>query len=173
MTSRVYWVTDYHGSSVHCGFCTSLQLCQLVISCGSHSSSGSCASHGWFSCFLCLFWFLWFILFLWLLWVRVHNGTCALAPLNWMSWLFWLHVCYKNSIIKKVFNKRFLFLTSAMAVYALNETNCKICQNVQVLEIWNFTPAYMKWWTYVRKILSETKFLGCIDIKIFLPMLLR
>ena len=33
--------------------------------------------------------------------------------------------------------------------------------------------SYMKGWTYVRMIFSETKFLGCIDNKIFLPMVLR
>ena len=33
--------------------------------------------------------------------------------------------------------------------------------------------SYMKEWTYVRTIFSEIKFLGCIDNKIFLPMVLR
>ena len=41
----------------------------------------------------------------------------------------------------------------------------------------NFTPDYVKGWTYVRTyartILSEPKFLGCIDNQIFLPMVLR
>ena len=32
--------------------------------------------------------------------------------------------------------------------------------------------SYMKGWTYVRTIFSEIKFLGCIDNKIFLPMVL-
>ena len=43
----------------------------------------------------------------------------------------------------------------------------------------NFTPTYMKGLTYVRTtsvyvrtILSEPKFLGCIDNQIFLPMML-
>ena len=30
------------------------------------------------------------------------------------------------------------------------------------LEMQSFTPAYMKRWTYVRTILSEPKFLGCM-----------
>ena len=33
--------------------------------------------------------------------------------------------------------------------------------------------SYMKVWTYVRTIFSEIKFLGCIDNKIFLPMVLH
>ena len=33
--------------------------------------------------------------------------------------------------------------------------------------------SYIKGWTYVRTIFSEIKFLGCIDNKIFLPMVLR
>ena len=37
----------------------------------------------------------------------------------------------------------------------------------------NFTPAYMKGWMHIRTILSEPKFLGCIDNQIFLPMVLR
>ena len=36
----------------------------------------------------------------------------------------------------------------------------------------NFIPAYMKGLTYVRTIFSEPKFFGCIDYKIFLPMVL-
>ena len=35
------------------------------------------------------------------------------------------------------------------------------------------TLSYMKGWTYVRTIFSEIKFLGCIDNKMFLPMVLR
>ena len=45
-------------------------------------------------------------------------------------------------------------------------------QNARLLEVRNFTPAYMKGCTngrtYVRMILSETKFLGCVDNQIFL-----
>ena len=37
----------------------------------------------------------------------------------------------------------------------------------------NFTPAYMKGQIYIWTILSEPKFLGCIDNQIFLPMVLR
>ena len=44
------------------------------------------------------------------------------------------------------------------------------CRNARVLEMQNFTPAYMNGWTYVRMIFSEPKFLGCIDYQIFLPM---
>ena len=44
------------------------------------------------------------------------------------------------------------------------------------LETQNFTPAYMKEVDVrkdVRTIFSESKFLGCIDNQIFLPMVLR
>ena len=45
-------------------------------------------------------------------------------------------------------------------------------QTARLLEVRNFTPAYMKGWTYrrayVRMILSQPKFLGCIDNQIFL-----
>ena len=52
--------------------------------------------------------------------------------------------------------------------------SCAIyCRNARVLEMQNFTPAYMKGWTYVRTIFSEAKFLGCIVYQIFLPMVLR
>ena len=52
------------------------------------------------------------------------------------------------------------------------------CRNARVLEMQNFTPAYMKGWTYVRTysvrtIFSAPKFLGCIVYQIFLPMVLR
>ena len=51
-------------------------------------------------------------------------------------------------------------------------------RNVRVLEMQNLIPAYTKGWTYVgtyasRTIFSEPKFLGCIDCRIFLPMVLR
>ena len=50
------------------------------------------------------------------------------------------------------------------------------CRKERYLQ--NFTPAYMKGWTYVRTcpvrtIFSEPKFLGCIVYQIFLPMVLR
>ena len=35
-------------------------------------------------------------------------------------------------------------------------------RNTLVLEMQNFTPAYMKEWTYIRTIFSEPKFLGCM-----------
>ena len=52
--------------------------------------------------------------------------------------------------------------------------SCAIyCRNARVLEMQNFTSAYMKGWTYIRTIFSEAKFLGCIVYQIFLPMVLR
>ena len=46
-------------------------------------------------------------------------------------------------------------------------------RNARVFFNANFTPAYMKGSgrTYERMILSEPKFLGCIDNRIFLPFL--
>ena len=41
-------------------------------------------------------------------------------------------------------------------------------RNARVIEMQNFTPAYMKGGTYVRTIFSEPKFRG-----FFLPMVLR
>ena len=49
-------------------------------------------------------------------------------------------------------------------------------RNARVLEMQNFTPAFMNGWTYVRivrTILSELTFLECIAKQIFLPMELR
>ena len=51
------------------------------------------------------------------------------------------------------------------------------CRSTRVLEMQNFTPVYMKGWTYVRTyslqtIFSEPKFLGCIVYQIFLPMII-
>ena len=50
--------------------------------------------------------------------------------------------------------------------------------NARVLEMYNFTQAYMKGWTYVRTyfvrtIFSEPNFFGCVDYRIFLPFVLR
>ena len=47
------------------------------------------------------------------------------------------------------------------------------CRNARVLEMQNFTPPYMKGWTYVRTysvwtIFSEPKFFGCVDLPNFL-----
>ena len=49
-------------------------------------------------------------------------------------------------------------------------------ETLGLLKMQKFTPASMKGWTYVntvRTVLSEQKFLGCIDNQIFLPMVLR
>ena len=52
--------------------------------------------------------------------------------------------------------------------------SCAIyCRNARVLEMQNFTPAYMKGWTYVRTYFSEAKFIGSIVYQIFLPMVFR
>ena len=45
-------------------------------------------------------------------------------------------------------------------------------QNMHVLEMRNFHRLTWRWWTYGRTILSEPKYLGCIDNQIFLPMML-
>ena len=45
-------------------------------------------------------------------------------------------------------------------------------QNVHVPEMRNFHRLTWRWWMYGRTILSEPKYLGCIDNQIFLPMVL-
>jgi len=64
-----------------------------------------------------------------------------------------------------------LFITKSPGGYAIYRRNSR------ALEMQNFTPAYMKGWTWVRTdvrtIFSELKFLGCTDNHIFLPMVLR
>ena len=64
---------------------------------------------------------------------------------------------------------------SALLPFFVSESSCSHAiyrQNARLLEVRNFTQAYMKGCTYgrtyVRMILSETKFLGCIDNQIFL-----
>ena len=42
-----------------------------------------------------------------------------------------------------------------------------------LLAMKNLTLAYMKGWMYVTTMLSEPKFLGCIDNQLFLPMVHR
>ena len=49
-------------------------------------------------------------------------------------------------------------------------------RNARVLEMQNFTPAYMKRWTYVRTRTDDflrTKISRMIDNQVFLPMVLR
>ena len=61
----------------------------------------------------------------------------------------------------------FFFISKSPGGYAIYRGNAR------VLEMQNFTLPYITGWTYVRTygtILSEPKFLGCIDNQIFLPM---
>ena len=69
-------------------------------------------------------------------------------------------VIHVNVDIKIKSKKRMAFLLffiskspGACAIYR---------QNARVVEMQNFTPAYIKGWTYVRTIFSEPKFIGCI-----------
>ena len=66
------------------------------------------------------------------------------------------------------------FISKSPGGYAIYCRNAR----VHVLEMQNFTPAYMRRWTYlrmysVRTIFPEPKFLGCIPYQIFLPKVLR
>ena len=70
----------------------------------------------------------------------------------------------KLSRKKELASLLLFFISKSPGDYAI------YCRNARVLEMQNFTPAYMKGWTYVRTIFSEPKFLGCIDYQIFLPM---
>ena len=60
----------------------------------------------------------------------------------------------------------FLFLKVRVAMQFTTETREYLTREI-------LTLSYMKGWTYVRTIFSEIKFLGCIDNKMFLPMVLR
>ena len=46
-------------------------------------------------------------------------------------------------------------------------------RNARVLDCEIIPLSYIKGWTYIRTIFSEIKFLGCIDNKTFLPMVLH
>ena len=94
---------------------------------------------------------------------------------NWSSlfsflWLQ-LFLCYPRQCRLKS-KERIGFVVVALISESLGDSAI-YCRNARVLEMQNFTPAYIKGWTYVRTIFSETKFLGCIDYQIFLPMVLR
>ena len=60
----------------------------------------------------------------------------------------------------------FLFLEVRVAMQFTTETREYL--TCEILPLF-----YMKGWTYVQTIFSEIKFLGCIDNKIFLPMVPR
>ena len=95
---------------------------------------------------------------------------------NWSS-LFFLSLALALSLLStqtlKLSRKKELasllvfFISKSLGGHAI------YCRNARVLEMQNFTPPYMKGWTYVRTIFSEPKFRGCIVYQIFLPMVLR
>ena len=63
-----------------------------------------------------------------------------------------------------------------VVVFFISKNGCAIyCRKERYLQ--NFTPAYMKGWTYVRTysvrtIFSKPKFLGCRVYQIFLPIII-
>ena len=61
----------------------------------------------------------------------------------------------------------FLYISKSPGGYAFYR------RNAGVLEMQDFTPAYIIGWTYVRTIFSEPKLLRCIDNQMFLPVVLR
>ena len=100
---------------------------------------------------------------------------------NWSS-LFFLSLALALSLLStqtlKLSRKKEL---ASLLVFFISKSpggHAIYCRNARVLEMQNFTPPYMKGWTYVRTysvrtIFSEPKFRGCIVYQIFLPMVLR
>ena len=96
---------------------------------------------------------------------------------NWSPLFFLISISSSFSVIHanedfKIKSKE----SASLLLFFISKSpgSCAIyCRNARVLEMQNFTPAYMKGWTYVRTIFSEAKFLGCIVYQIFLPMVLR
>ena len=103
---------------------------------------------------------------------------------NWSPLFFTLALALSLSSmsIKRIkFNRKkepaLLLLFLSLKVREAMRFTAETYRNVRVLEIQNLIPAYTKGWTYVgtyasRTIFSEPKFLGCIDCRIFLPMVL-
>ena len=87
---------------------------------------------------------------------RRRFGNSFVAPVG--KWTWW--------------GKLSQVVLSGIVALSLLSTSRKK-ESARVREMQNFIPAYMKGWSYILTIFSETMFLGCIDYQIFLPMLLR
>ena len=71
--------------------------------------------------------------------------------------------------IKIQSNKIPVFAVVVAFFFFLKVQPCDLPPKRAVLDMRNFTPAYMKGWTYVRTIFAEPKLLGCIDNQISYP----
>ena len=80
----------------------------------------------------------------------------ALSLLSETMWILQLSRKKESALLLS------FFISRSLAIYR---------RNGRVLEMQNFTPAYMK--GYYVLIFLEPKFIGCIDNQIFLPIVLR
>ena len=106
-----------------------------------------------------------------------HCHKIFMFPTKLVPFVFYLSVSSPFSVIhvnvdiKIKSKKRMAFL---LFFISKGPGGCAIYrQNARVVEMQNFTPAYMKGWTYVRTIFSEPKFIGCIGNQFFSLMVLR
>ena len=88
------------------------------------------------------------------------------SPLFFISGSSSFFVIHANKDIKINSKERIGFV---VVVFYLKKSGWlyDVPPNARVLEMQNFTPAYLNGWTYVGTICSEPKFLGCIDYQIF------
>ena len=66
----------------------------------------------------------------------------------------------------KFSRKKYPSLLLLLFFFFLKVQPCDLPPKRAVLDMRNFTPAYMKGWTYVRTTLAQPKLLGCIDNQI-------
>ena len=95
------------------------------------------------------------------------------SPLFFISRSSSFFVIHVNVDIKSKSKERIGF-TVVVVVFFISKSPggyAIYLRNARVLELQNFTAPYITGWTY-GMILSEPKFLGCIDNQIFLPMVL-
>ena len=76
--------------------------------------------------------------------------------------------CFSSSEIRSI-----LFIISRSSSFSVIHVGVRIKiwskKRLGFVAVSSFTPVYIKGWTYARTILSEEKFIGCIDNQIFLP----
>ena len=80
--------------------------------------------------------------------------------------------CFSSSEIRSI-----LFIISRSSSFSVIHVGVRIKiyskKRLGFVAVSSFTPVYIKGWTYARTILSEEKFIGCIDNQIFLPTVPR
>ena len=94
---------------------------------------------------------------------------------NEIGLLFFISVIHSNVDFKIKSKERIGFVVVVFYLSKSPGGYAVYCQNTPVLEMQNFTPAYMKGWMYVQTysvqtIFSEPKFPRCIVYQIFLPI---